>query len=82
MWLIVLVLFLIVVFGLILGWHDRNPNLVLVCLLSLGMMILGVSVYHSSPKAIDVYRGNTELMYDIINGDTIDTIVVFKEIKK
>lgn len=31
------------------------------------------------PKAIDVYQGKTTLQYTVINGEKVDSIVVFKK---
>ena len=32
----------------------------------------------TTPSALDVYRGNTELEITSVNGTPIDTVVVFK----
>lgn len=40
----------------------------------------GVLNKRSTPKAIDVYRGKTELEVTSVNGVPIDTVVVWKEI--
>lgn len=31
------------------------------------------------PKAIDVYQGKTTLQYTIMNGEKVDSVVVFKK---
>lgn len=41
--------------------------------------ILGIYCYNIKPKAIDVYRGNTELVITCENDAPTDSTVVFKK---
>lgn len=41
-------------------------------------VIIANKVQDKYPKALDVYRGNTELRITSVNGVPTDTVVVFK----
>lgn len=48
---------------------------VFVCML----IILVLSEFDDNPTAMDVYQGHTELKYTVINGEKVDSVVIFKK---
>ena len=38
-----------------------------------------VGYYHSIPSAMDVYRGKTTLEYKIVDGEVVDSCVIYKQ---
>lgn len=47
-------------------------------LIIIEVCLLNIIKEKTSPSALDVYRGNTELEITSVNGTPIDTVVVFK----
>ena len=47
-------------------------------LIIIEVCLLNIIKEKTTPSALDVYRGNTELEITSVNGTPIDTVVVFK----
>lgn len=50
----------------------------LTILIIIEVCLLNIIKEKTTPSALDVYRGNTELEITSVNGTPIDTVVVFK----
>ena len=50
----------------------------LACIVSFLSAFVTSRVYEMKPKAIEVYQGKTTLEYKIIDGEVIDSCVVYK----
>ena len=50
----------------------------LTILIIIEVCLLNIITEKTTPSALDVYRGNTELEITSVNGTPIDTVVVFK----
>lgn len=79
-WILVVIGFVL----LILSWtckdYDYNG---LVGMIGIILILIAIVISHAhikgpKPTAIDVYRGNTELIIISVNGVPTDTVVVFK----
>lgn len=44
----------------------------------LGSLVVIFSMLVMMPEAMDVYQGKTELKYKVVNGEIVDSCVVFK----
>ena len=72
----VIALICIIIIGFIgLGLGDYLAG---ICML---LAIIVLSILVVEPRAIDVYRGETTLEYKVIDGERVDSTVVFKSIK-
>ena len=63
------------------GLYSDNVNIMEFVLLSIATIIVffAFTMYSSSPKAIDVYRGRTILEITYRDEIPVDSVVVFKE---
>lgn len=63
---------------------DENNNVGYGCIvfiaLAITFFLAGFSLksFVSGPTAMDVYRGNTELVYKVVAGERVDSTVVYK----
>lgn len=80
----VLILVLIILIGYIKDrWGGSFEDGLFIALLLIILIIIEVCLLNNikektTPSALDVYRGNTELEITSVNGTPIDTVVVFK----
>lgn len=44
----------------------------------LGSLVVIFTMLAMMPEAMDVYQGKTELKYKVVNGEIVDSCVVFK----
>lgn len=44
----------------------------------LGSLVVIFTMLAMMPEAMDVYQGKTELRYKVVNGEIVDSCVVFK----
>ena len=59
-------------FGIFCGWA-------MTALFVLEMICICEIVSEPHPKAIDVYQGKTTLKYEVVDGEIVDSVVVFKD---
>lgn len=45
----------------------------------LGSLVVIFTMLAMMPEAMDVYQGKTELRYKVVNGEIVDSCVVFKK---
>lgn len=59
--------------------RSKGSVTIAMCLasLSIGILFIFIGFTNKHPKAIDVYRGNTELKITSVNGIPTDSVVVF-----
>lgn len=50
----------------------------LACIVSFLSAFITSHVYESKPQAIEVYQGKTTLEYKIVDGEVIDSCVVYR----
>lgn len=82
--IITIILLIVVVVNLVNYTHKYNcpiddliGNMILSIII--GALLLGITIsMGNEPRAIDVYRGNTELEIHFINNIPQDTVVVWK----
>lgn len=82
--IITIILLIVVVVNLVIYTHEYNcpiddliGNMILSIII--GALLLGITIsMGNEPRAIDVYRGNTELEIHSINNIPQDTVVVWK----
>ena len=80
----VLILVLIILIGYIRDrWGGSFEDGLFISSLLIILIIIEVCLLNNikektTPSALDVYRGNTELEITSVNGTPIDTVVVFK----
>ena len=51
---------------------------VLVVLTSFATTVFTVRIYENKPSAMDVYQGKTTLEYKVVNGEKVDSCVIWK----
>ena len=61
------------------GWRKGLSGFICAWCFLVVVLIVGIDILElTSPSALDVYRGNTELKITSVNGIPTDTVVVFK----
>lgn len=82
--LIGILIFVLIIFGL----YASNDSgfgggvtlgMIIAILVTIEIGLVSSIIEKSTPSALDVYRGNTELEVTSVNGTPIDTVVVFKK---
>lgn len=74
---------LVCISALILFFNAEKMFLTLLCALgiSIGTIILCASIESEQPQPIDVYRGNTTLKINYVDGVPVDSVVIFRNSK-
>lgn len=83
MWIFWTILFLIV--GVVLscyawseeGWHGVVGQCSVICFITINML-LDINLIGPKPEAMDVYQGKTTLEYKVVDGEIVDSCVVWK----
>lgn len=60
------------------GWRKGISGFICVWCFLVAVLIVIVDISEPTPSALDVYRGNTELIITSVNGIPADSVVVFK----
>lgn len=68
------------------GVFCQNDDLRRILCLITGILLLIISsllatYFQNTPTAMDVYRGDTTLQYTVVDGQNVDSTVVFRDTK-
>lgn len=82
--LIGIIIFVLIIFGTYVSNNSSFEEGIALGMLITILMCIEIGIFLSiiektTPSALDVYRGNTELEITSVNGTPIDTVVVFKK---
>lgn len=58
---------------------DLNKFFVIICIIVLICLCANEMFIANKPTAMDVYQGKTELEFTVVNGEAIDSTVIFKK---
>ena len=59
------------------GWHGLAGQWSVTCFLMTTMLLVN-NLIEPEPKALDVYQGKTTLEYKVVDGEIVDSCVVWK----
>ena len=58
--------------------NDGCLVFVAVVLIAFASVLITSKIYEDMPSAMDVYSGKTTLEYKVVDGEKVDSVVIFK----